>query len=125
MIMIFYIKNEVTPEVNFDKHSRTLNITGISYPEYPRIFFDKLLILIHDLQKINNEHFDFKIQLDYLNASSVKTLYNIFKEIILKSKIIWLHDEEDEYIKELGLIFQTLLGENFKVELFVRGESKS
>ena len=120
--MIFYIKNEVTPEVKFERHTRTLNITGVSYPEDPRIFFDKLLISIHDLQKSENEYFNFKIQLDYLNASSVKTLYNIFKEIVLKSKIIWLYEEEeeDEDIKEIGLIFKMLLGENFELESFIR-----
>ncbi|MBD3637225.1 MAG: DUF1987 domain-containing protein [Crocinitomicaceae bacterium] len=109
-----------TPEIKGDLENGQFTIKGVCIPEDARDFFvpfkDWLLELMHsDTGKIQAE-----LHLEYFNTSTSSILLDIFKQLnkLTDEKeisITWSFDEDDLEMEEVGMDYQLILGENFKL----------
>ena len=107
----------VSPSVDFNIETRTLEINGYSRPENVRDFY---FPLIQWLDELNNyqieerkrgevvEPFSFNFKFVYFNSSSAKFIYDIiillngFQRDGFPIKIYWFFDEDDDELREAG-----------------------
>jgi len=109
-------KTSNKPEVKLDFENGILDIKGRSYPEYPELFYKS----IEDgLDKVTTSTIILTLDFEYLNTSSTKCILNLLK--ICKEnfktkdiKVIWIYDEDDDDIKEVGEDFSDLTNIGFK-----------
>ena len=96
-----------TLEVNFDASKKTLFMKGESYPEISIDFFRPVMKWINDFFAINDEA-EIILELEYLNSSSYKSVYDIFvlfDDLVKQDKILkikWIYDGDDDDLLELG-----------------------
>ena len=93
-------KSKNTPYVILDIEKGYLEISGRSMPENPREFYDRIFDFIK-YSKINS--LTSKIDLDYINSTSSKCIYNLvfyLKEKVENIDIEWYYDLEDEDMAE-------------------------
>lgn len=107
-----------SPKVEFDAKKAQLDIEGRSILEDPATFYEELFKWIEDY--FNSEFAKdttIRIKLEYVNSSSSKYLSGIFqiaeKIADLNINIIWLYEEQDESMQELGVHFKN----NFNVNV--------
>jgi len=108
---------QVSPAVDFNLETRTLEISGYSRPENVRDFYfplitwlDELANLLKDSKALNAdiEPFSFKFKFIYFNSSSAKFIYDIiimlngFQNDGFPLKIYWYFDEDDDELREAG-----------------------
>jgi len=102
-------KTKSTPAIYFDIATNIHSINGESYPENTSAFYEPVINWIEDyIEQLDDKEVIFNIELIYFNSSSSKILMDIFdmldeacedgKNIIVN----WLHDLEDEALKEYG-----------------------
>jgi len=112
-------KTNVTPYVFVDCQSGLITITGICIPENPYAFFEPIIKKIDCVTQLHRE-IVFDIYLDYINSGAFKGLLNLLlavkeNESILKSKVIWkIEEEDDEEAKESGEILQEITEMSFE-----------
>ena len=108
-----------TPKVTCDAEG-TVSIVGKSLTEDPFAFYKPILDWI---KEVKGENLIIEIQLEYLNTSSSKQIYNLLKlarenrwrkTILIK----WYYEANDEDGFELGKEFESMLDIPFK--LFVK-----
>lgn len=109
-----------TPEVKGDIEKGTFSIIGKSLPENSREFFNPILDWLEGFYVSPSKTIKVDIDLDYFNTSSSGVIFKLLKSFINMSpkydvKITWHFEEDDIEIEEVGLEFQTMLGE--KIEL--------
>ncbi len=108
-----------TPEIYFNIDGNFF-ISGGSFMVNPEQFYRPLSEWLAVFLQQYTKKIIFKISLEYVNSSSRKQLLNLLFQIkethLKKIKIIWLYDEGDEDIIELGegLNGITKLGFDFK-----------
>lgn len=109
-------QTEKTPTVlgNIDKG--TLLITGKSLPENAREFYNPILDWLTKFYKSTSPKIKIDIDLEYFNTASSGVIFKILKEIKKMSgdhevKINWHFEEDDIEIEEVGLEFQSALGD--------------
>ena len=110
---------EDTPKIicNIDG---TISIMGKSLTEDPITFYKPILGWI---TQINAHNLEIRVQLEYLNTSSSKQIYNLLKlakENRWKKTVLvkWFYDENDEDGCELGKEFESLLELPFEFHNF-------
>jgi hypothetical protein len=108
-----------TPSIVFDYELHTLDIKGVSCPENPKEFYEPLLLKLKEYCEKNTQ-LKLSISLDYFNTGSSKTLWMLF-DILSKNSTIkdqvtvyWYTDEDDDELKEAGIIFQEMSGLKFE-----------
>lgn len=95
-------------EINFNKDSGILEMSGSSYPENALDFFNPIVNWIKEYIVEIKKPIVMNIRLNYLNTSSTKCILDIFEilEQYHKSggniKINWYYEKDDEDIKETG-----------------------
>lgn len=111
-----------TPSIFFDSDSHELSIKGVSCPENPKEFYDPLLVRLKDYCE-HNTQLVIHVSLDYFNTGSSKILWMLF-DIIAKSStlkqntfVYWYTDEDDDELKEAGLIFEEMSGLKFEFKI--------
>ena len=99
---------EFTPEVCLSLDSLTLKITGTSKPINALSFYSKILQWLDENNDSFSQNLTCDFHFDYINTSSQKMLYDIFKKLenihrhYNSIKVIWRCSEENEDIKEIG-----------------------
>jgi hypothetical protein len=100
-----------------------LIITGRSYPELSIGFYKPILDELNKI--IFFEDFSVKIDLEYLNTSSSKSILYILKNINKKTKnnikLVWIIEEEDESMMDLYEYFKILV-DKIEFELKIKKE---
>jgi hypothetical protein len=95
-------------EVDFDKDTGILEMSGSSYPENAIDFFGPVIHWIRDyISRVKNQIL-LNLRINYLNTSSTKCILDILE--ILEQyhqtqgnvKVNWYYAEDDEDIKETG-----------------------
>lgn len=95
------------PGIVYYPQTNTLELFGRSIPENPELIFGRLDTWI-SVHLAKNSGINFNVRLEYINSGSSKYLYEIFKKLTdfgnsgKEVKIIWLFEEEDEAMMELG-----------------------
>jgi hypothetical protein len=112
------------PAIAYYPDSDKLELVGRSIPENPELIFRRLdeWITLH-FEK--NDGLNVSIQLEYINSGSSKYLYEILKKLTgyFKSgkavEIIWLYEEDDEAMLELGEHYRDSAGIPLKIEMVI------
>jgi hypothetical protein len=117
-----------TPEIHFNASTGQLHLTGKSIPEnayeFYKILFDWLTIYIQSPAAYTEMIF----RLSYFNSSSTEFILQLIKEMDKLHafgkdvKVIWVYDEEDEDMEEVGRDFQQMV--SVDVELRQSGNFK-
>ncbi|MBN4081709.1 DUF1987 domain-containing protein [bacterium AH-315-C07] len=99
---------EDTLSIVFNSEAKTLEISGNSIPYDAKEFFDPLIDWLSHFAQSDQDAIEVVIKIQYINTISKKYFFNIFSKINLaysmgKSvKIIWLYEEDDTEIQDLG-----------------------
>lgn len=95
-------------EINFDKDSGILEMSGSSYPENALEFFGPITEWVKEYIQVIKKPITMSIRLNYLNTSSTKCILDIFEILDAYYKdngqvlIKWHYAENDEDIRETG-----------------------
>jgi hypothetical protein len=107
---LFLEETKHTPLIELNVETKTLNFKGNSYPEDTFEFYKPILAWLEEFAKDLNsdDTVIVSFELNYMNSSSFKVLYNIC-DLLLKSssagaslKVSWIYDEENDVIEEIG-----------------------
>lgn len=104
-----------TPYVKFDLDKGTLEIKGSILLVNPTKFFDEVLEYVDEYLLNPQEHTQILLHIEYFNTYASKLLLFLLKKIQkltkqdLKVSLIWIYEEEDEDMLDVG--------ENFKSSL--------
>jgi len=112
------------PGIAYYPDQNKLELVGRSIPENPELIFKRLdeWITIH-FEK--SKELNVSIQLEYINSGSSKYLYEILKRLTgyikagMKIGIIWLYEEDDEAMLELGEHYRDSAGIPLKIEMVI------
>ena len=111
-------KTKSTPEIQFDVNKKTLSIEGVSLPENVSDFYRILDIYLSDyVSKVGNDKLIIYFDVIYMNTSSSKKIFNLFKycmNTFNELKIIWVYEEGDDETLELGEDFEKTLDIKFE-----------
>jgi len=98
-----------TPKIDFNFENGLLNFSGKSYPENTFNFYKPIIKWLQDyVADNNNEKTTVKIDIEYLNSSSLKTYFeilDIFEVAHNRGKnveIYWIYDEDNDIAQEIG-----------------------
>lgn len=100
-----------TPYVCFDKSKGLLKLSGRSYPEHAKGFYDHLNNWIDNYLQNPSSKTCVEISFDYINSSSTKALMFLmkkFQKLYNKGKEVsvhWFYKPADEEMYEVGQIF--------------------
>ncbi|HEY4788828.1 MAG TPA: DUF1987 domain-containing protein [Bacteroidales bacterium] len=108
-----------TPKVECNTDG-TITLSGKSLTEDPYIFYKPIIEWVGGL---TSETITFNIQLDYMNTSCSKEIYNLLKtarDNSAKKQIFinWFCDSSDEDSFEIGKEFESMLEIPFNIKQF-------
>jgi hypothetical protein len=104
-----------TPSIIFDPEKGKLEIKGRSIPEDSIGFYKKLLDLLDEYINKFNTPIQVDIGLEYFNTASSMCVLEVLKRFeTIHQKggqvtLNWHYEEDDDYMRETGDDFQTLL----------------
>ncbi len=96
MITTIAKQTESTPNIAFNSETNTLEIKGNAFPFEPELFWPANIHQIKNIEK----SFTIKINLEYVNTNSIPYLAKI--AAIENTHIVWICDQYDEDMIELG-----------------------
>ena len=114
-------KTKLVPEVILDKENNVFKIAGKSITVNAVEFYEKILIWFDKYNKSPNKNAELSLQFEYINSSSSIQLYkllSLFEQNINgknQIKVIWLYEEDDELICEMGKEIQHSSKLNFEL----------
>ena len=99
-----------TPLIDFSLSGK-LVISGSSFPENAKEFFDPVIDWAGELQ---SEYMDLDLVLEYMNTASAKKILELLRKMeanlrIQKLKVNWYYDKDDEDSLEAGQILADTL----------------
>lgn len=118
---IFIEGTPKTPTVNFDSQSGILEIKGRSIPENSIEFYKPLVEWLEEYGKNPKDLTQVKIQLEYFNTSSSKSILDVFKKLEAIHKgnheiiVNWYYEEDDEDMLEAGEDYESIIRVPFKM----------
>ena len=122
----FVIQEELKncPGIAYYPDINKLELVGRSIPENPELIFRRLEEWI-TLHFEKNNGLEVSIQLEYINSGSSKYLYEILKRLTGYGrsgkvvKMIWLYEEDDEGMLELGEHYRDTAGISLEIKMIV------
>lgn len=96
------------PVVNLDPQQNTFEISGKSFPEDARLFYDPIIEWFEYYAKDPNEQTIINIKLNYFNSSSARKIVELLsvlekiKEDGKEAMIIWHYKSYDDIMRERG-----------------------
>ena len=110
------------PRIYYDPDEDILNIIGRSITERPDTVYTPLEAWItNHLKKFSQ--LKVVILLEYINSGSSKALRDVLRKISsykapkYRTRIIWLYEEDDEAMHELGEHYRDASGVNMEVRM--------
>ena len=115
---------ERTPEVDFNYGGNIFALRGESYPEDVTAFFEPIVSQLDEhLGGLAGARVNFTFAMVYFNSSSAKVLMQIFDKLEETAcngnqvEIVWVYEEDDDNMKELGEDFgEDLVNAKFRLE---------
>ena len=106
-----------SPKVILDPSKKRFEITGKSFPENSRTFYQPVFDWINDLaSEPPGEKINLSLIYEYISSSSVITLKQLLTKIKTLSEqgvliqVLWYYDAGDPDIKEIGEEYNKLIG---------------
>lgn len=118
-----------TPTIHFDPAQQLLYISGESYPENAIAFYEPLIDGVTEYLNQPTASLTIKLNVRYLNTSSVKSLMDIFdiaEEAHGKGQpveVYWYHDAEDDRSLQIAEEFSEDLTLSFHTEALGNGNT--
>jgi len=116
-------KTKQTPEINFDPESGILDISGRSIPENTYEFYTPVMEWLESYASNPQNSTVFKVYFEYLNTSSSKYLFEIFRilEKIYRNgkmvKVKWFYEEDVEEMMESGEDYAEMIKIPFEIKV--------
>jgi hypothetical protein len=110
-----------TPHVHFDPASGLFELRGRSTPEHPSEYYSQLNRWVDSYLQRPNDKTVVRLFFEYFNTSSSKCLLELMKRLATlqqggrKISFEWLHELEDDDMKEAGADFRDLLKAPFEI----------
>jgi len=112
-----YIKETLnSPKVLFDPSKKRYEISGKSFPENSKTFYEPVFEWINELTVAEADKMQFALLFDYISSSSVITI----KQLLAKIKglcdkgadiqVMWHYDAADPDIRDVGEEYKKLIG---------------
>jgi len=104
-----------TPYVRFDLDKGTLEIKGSILLVNPTKFFDNILEYVDEYLLNPQDHTQILLHIEYYNTYAAKLIFFVLKKIQklskldLKVSLIWIYEEDDEDMYEIGLNYKSSL----------------
>ena len=117
-------KTKLVPEVILDKENNIFKIAGKSITVNAVEFYEKIMTWFNEYNKAPNKNAELILQFDYINSSSsiqlnrVLSLLEENNDAESQIKIIWLYEEDDELLCEMGKELQNSSKLNFELREF-------
>lgn len=116
-----YIKETLnSPKVLFDPAKKRYEISGKSFPENSKTFYEPVFEWINTIDG-ETDKMQFSFMFDYISSSSVITI----KQLLTKVKalcdkganieVFWHYDKADPDIRDIGEEYKKLIGLNIQV----------
>ena len=115
-------KSKLVPEVILDKQQNIFKISGKSITVNAVEFYNQILSWFEKYLTQPNEDAQLILQFEYVNSSSSIQLNRLLsllesnKDVKNKIKIVWLYEEDDELICEMGKELQSSSTLNFELQ---------
>ena len=100
-----------SPEVEFRFAEQRLSLRGESFPENAAAFYNPVIAALREflaLPPAAEQPLTIEVSLTYFNSSSTKMLFTLFDLLDRAAAegrrvlLLWLHDAEDDTIREFG-----------------------
>ncbi|MBV8604209.1 MAG: DUF1987 domain-containing protein [Pelomonas sp.] len=99
-----------SPEVEFRFDAHALSLRGESYPENAAAFYGPVIAALREFLALPDQDRTLQVEvaLTYFNSSSTKMLFTLFDLLDVSAgtgrrvSLHWLHDPEDDTIREFG-----------------------
>lgn len=104
-----------TPFILFDTENQKFVMEGVSMPEDAIGFFNPIFEWLANYKEIAKDDASFEIKLKYFNTASAKMIIELCKKVtaIKSNKIIWVFEDDDEDLEEVGEDLKELIGDAF------------
>lgn len=112
---LFIEKTRTTPVVSFEPEKNRFEISGVSFPEDSKAFFEPLVNYLNSAAGAITAEAVFDFKLDYFNTSSARCLldvlfaidrcYRLGKQVTIN----WYYNAGDEELREVGEEFDMLI----------------
>lgn len=112
-------KTETSPQIDLDLDSGVLEFTGRSLPNNSEQFYTRVYRWIEEYLQEPKSETTVNMKLDYLDTSSSKHLYNIFRKLDAvsergqKVQVNWHYESGDEEMAETGKDYQSFFRLSF------------
>jgi len=108
-----------TPEVLGDVKNGTLSLSGNSFPENSRSYYDAICNWLHEYYK-SYSNITFICDFNYLSSSSLISVLNLLRKAENSlgkdnCKLIWKFEDDDDDIRKIGEDFSKII--SFEVDL--------
>jgi len=113
-----------SPGITFDPGSGILNIKGRSIPENPEAVYKPLMSWIESHFRLS-DRLKMEIYLEYINSGSSKHMVEILRTLRdyhdsgKELSVVWLYEEDDEAIMELGEHYRDTSGIPIEIEMII------
>jgi hypothetical protein len=104
-----------SPKVILDPSKKRYEISGKSFPENSRAFYQPIMDWVKDAPEIH-EKIMFSFTLDYISSSSVISLKQLLSRIKTANEagadieVLWYYDPTDPDIKNIGEEYEQVVG---------------
>lgn len=108
-------QTSATPKITLDKDSGKFEISGKSFPEESRSFYEPVFTWLEAYAKTPNEETLFEFKMEYFNSSSsliILEILNVLETILKQGKkvsVSWHHLEVDEDMYDAGEEYSELV----------------
>ena len=114
-----------TPQIVFDPDANTFEVSGRSFPENSKKFYQPVLDWVEGFEpsKVVNLNFEFY----YISSSSIISILELIKKLsVVHSKgadmeITWRYDDDDDDIRKIGEDYSKLTSIPFRFEVNSKG----
>jgi hypothetical protein len=116
-----YIKETLnSPKVLFDPTKKRYEISGKSFPENSKTFYEPVFEWVSELSTTDADKMQLSLMFDYISSSSVITIKQLLTKIkTLSDKgaiidVLWHYDVADPDIRDIGEEYKKLVGINIQ-----------
>ena len=115
-------KTRLTPEIKLDPATGVFEIKGRSIPENAMDLYYPIIDWLHNYSKKPAKATLFKVFFEYLNTSSSKYLFEVFRILEKISsggydvRVIWYYEGDVEEMKDTGEDYANLINIPFEVK---------
>jgi hypothetical protein len=116
-----YIKETLnSPKVLFDPTKKRYEISGKSFPENSKTFYEPVFEWISELSTTDADKMQLSLMFDYISSSSVITIKQLLSKVkALSDKgasidVLWHYDVADPDIRDIGEEYKKLVGINIQ-----------